>query len=233
LTLVVDVADRESSAATHLYVSFRAPDTGRCPVLDATVLVNGVELPQVSRGGEDSPAWVQIQSDPPDPCSWPNFGVQFSAVPTAWQVALTEIRISDESAAFVAELANLFVGPTLAFPAGDVPELHPGATVTLGISPPESTLVDHYASLTFVPDDPEAKASTFTVSNGDNGTLSVEEQNVTFVVPDVEPGPGHLVLSAQALRPQVLSCTGFAACDVPGDPYAFYSSAPLVAAVVP
>ena len=64
LTLKVDVADRASSVATNLYVSFRAPDSGRCPVLDATMLVNDVKLPEVSPGGENSPAWVQIQSDP-------------------------------------------------------------------------------------------------------------------------------------------------------------------------
>ena len=41
------------------------------------------------------------------------------------------------------------------------------------------------------------------------------------------------MLSAQTLRPQVLNCTGFAQCEVPGDLYALYPSAPLVAAVVP
>jgi hypothetical protein len=197
------------------------------------VLVNGVKLPQVARGGESSDSWVSIEGDDSDPCNYDQFALHFSALPSAWLTPLTEIRVSDRDTAFEADVENLFVGPTLAFPAGTAPELHPGATVTLSVTPAESELVDKSASLTFIPDGSDAMGPTFAVSTGDS-SLSLDDHSVTFLVPDVEPAHGTLLFEVQALYSEMSTCSGFLECDVPaGDLYAFYASAPLVAVAVP
>jgi hypothetical protein len=235
LELEVMGTGRESSVApTDFFAVLKATDAASasdvpCPTFGATVLVNGVELPK-RESGREARTLVGVEANP-DPCTHDVFALHFGALPSAWLDPFTEIRVSDDSAAFAADVKNLFVGPTLAFPPGTAPELHPQATVTLSFTPTESELVGQYAELTFMADDPDATSATFTVSNG-AGTLSVDDHSVTFAVPDVDAARGALVLRARPLGPQLLDCTGFSECSVPVDPDALYSSTPLPAAIV-
>jgi hypothetical protein len=203
-----------------------SPNDVRCPTFDATLLVNGVKLPQLDRGGETD-NWFG-ESD--EPCIPPQFGLQ-GALPAALLSALTRIRVSDDSATFGAELENLVAAPSLAFPAGTAPELHPGSTVTLSVTPPEPSIVDQAVWLWFLSDDPAATAAIFVVSPG-QGITSLDDRSITFTVPDITPVSGTLVLEAEALGPQVLGCTGFAGCEIPPEPI-ISSSEPLAASIVP
>lgn len=237
LTLELVAGDHgDTGPATSLHVLLQGPDMSqvstndvRCPTFDATLLVNGVKLPQLDPGGEND-SWFG-QSDESDPCVAPQFGL-LAPLPPALLSSLTRIRVSDDSATFVAELENFVGGPTLAFPPGAAPELHAGATVTLEVTPSQPALVGQFAWVSFISDDPEATAAIFTVTTN-AGALSLDENSVTFQVPDVAPASGTLVLSSDTFSPRVLACADFAACDLQKNPVLYGSSAPLAASVVP
>lgn len=236
LTLRMSVGDYEHSLPVKdFYVGLQGPDMSavpsndvHCPTLDATLLVNGVKLPQVDPGHQED-SWFGDEEDD-DPCFPPQFGLQ-GALPPALLSPLTRIQVSDDSATFVAEIENVVAAPTLAFPAGATSELHVGATVTLGVTPPEPAMLGQAVSLWFLSDDPTATSAVFLLTPGD-GIVAVDEQSVTFVVPDVAPASGTLVLRGSPLGPQVLACNGFAGCEVPPTPI-ISSSAPLAASVLP
>ena len=181
-----------------------------CPVVDANATINGLAVEQTEHGGATSGRSSTL-------------AVGGGCKPIQFTAALeddeeleddeTVLVIEDASARVQLRASNIFAAPRAELAGG---ELIAGSTAELAILPgPEALPIE--LQLAFSGDSTEQSFS-YRLAGQNDSELELTEDGLRFEVPDVEAGPGRLVITGighvDAFRGKVTLCMGAASCSV-------------------